>query len=218
MLRRACVVSLLAASGCANSAPPCACPPAVATPNCAVAPSPSAAAPPASEPVASAGPVESSAPDTPPAVQLPPPPRCDGFVEFAVNGGLPTRVTGGCNGVVFRGTTPTFEGPMVEILGPDDPLFILEACDAHLHFNADGSSPRLPGSLSGLSVEITSRDGGTRRVTKQGQLVVTKFGAVGQAVEGAFRLIMSPRLNEAPDTITGTFHVCRAPDRARRNL
>jgi hypothetical protein len=111
-----------------------------------------------------------------------------------------------------------FDGPSVEILGPDDPRFILDACGEDIVLSVDGSSPRLPGALADQRLQLRLRDTHTERMSRQGQVTVTGFGAVGGAVEGTFRFTMSPRLNEKPDVITGKFRVCRAPDRVRRAL
>jgi hypothetical protein len=198
-------VTLVAAAGSRlariHGAPPqaVAAPPVMAMPVTST-PAPSAAPPTSAEPQGAAG--------TP----------CAGeplFVELT-HDGTTERLTGGCQFGSVTSATPT--GEILEKSG-GEPYLIVDACTAGKRFSIVGPAARLPGPVFGLpeaaqaGPRVRLAEGRSERDSRASTVRVTKFGKVGELIEGELHAAMQPRLNEEPLIFEGRFRVCRTRDR-----
>ncbi len=149
---------------------------------------------------------------SPPAFPCPP-----GSVIHYEGDGAPGDLTGVC---------PTgWGGPDMPAVAHGRVIYTSESGNKQLYVEGCGALPgeALPrvfvmgkllaeGSVStGLS-NYQASDATDYATDTQLALTVTKFGAVGEMIDGSFEALVTRKDGAETRTLTGTFSVCRAPD------
>ncbi len=180
----------------------------VASPKIASAPPPPLPPPPA-PPAPLAPQAAPAAPARPHAAPVADDGACggeSGYIDVR-RGDAVTRFATECS---YRGVAY----PFAEVLEKPDgtPYFIVEGCDGpDKSFEIVGPVAKLPGTMS--NPRVTQRTGRSDRLSSASQVKVTRFGAVGEMVDGDVVATMRPGLNEEPQEVKAHFHVCRKKDR-----
>jgi hypothetical protein len=156
----------------------------------------------------------SSPPSSPTAMDPTPPPAPAPFTPVTTCGDTYLAI------VHADGTT---ECLATDRIGGELSARILATPDGTPHLIVDGEGTQrgldiagpvtnLPGVIDGLRVRIRDGERDYRESTSS-HVRITRFGAIGEKVEGDVDAVMIPRLNEPPERIHAVFSVVRGRDR-----